>query len=179
MSYSSSSFFWSCFLAFWPPWAKSNPDHSGSRTLSGSLIDLLTRPVGQGSSDVVVTGRCQRYGGKAEDRPNMPKLNVQGWSRMIKDADVVKGCIASLKSFQCVRLISCTPDSSSSEARLGALEDDEAVLAGRCRSCVTDITAISFFTNGMDVQVWFSKGSVAWRLWSDVEFGLSVNLIDV
>lgn len=29
--------------------------NSGSRTLSGSLIDLLTRPVGQASSDVVVT----------------------------------------------------------------------------------------------------------------------------
>lgn len=68
-----------------------------SRTLSGSLIDLLTRPVGQASSDVV--------------------------------------------------------------ARLGALEDEEAILAGRCRSCLSDIADLSFITKCILVQNWFVKAS--------------------
>lgn len=56
------------------------------------------------------------------------------------------------------------------QARLGALEDEEAILAGRCRSCLSDIADLSFITKCILVQNWFVKASAAWTseglLWS-------------
>eukprot|EP00434_Breviolum_minutum_P004254 symbB.v1.2.003749.t3/scaffold191.1/size276526/14 len=43
-------------------------------------------------------------------------------------------------------------------ARLGALEDDEAALAGRCRSCLSDMASLSMFTNCIQ-ESWFFTAS--------------------